>query len=97
MLGRRAAVAAATVVAAVTGGGVALAANHGSSNSSKPATHATSKHYAGPRSMRSHGSGNCPNMGGAVLLERVRDALRPATSSRAPDACAGRPRHQASS
>lgn len=65
MLGRRAAVAACTVVVAVTGGGVALAANHGSSGSSKPATHATPKHYAGPQSMRSHGSGNCPNMGGS--------------------------------
>ncbi len=65
MLGRRAAVAAATAVVAVTGGGVALAANHGSSNSSKPATHATPKHYSGMRSSQgSHGSGNCPNMGG---------------------------------
>lgn len=67
MLGRRAAVAAVTLAAAVTGGGVALAANHGSSGSSnQPATHATSKQYAGPRSMQgSHGSGNCPNMGGS--------------------------------
>jgi hypothetical protein len=63
MLGRRAAVAAGTVALAVTGGGVALAANHGSSNGSKPATH-PSKHYSMMRSTQNHQGGNCPNMGG---------------------------------
>ncbi len=63
MLGRRAAVAAGTVVLAVTGGGVALAANHGSSHGSKPATH-SSKNYSMMRSTQGHQGGDCPNMGG---------------------------------
>jgi hypothetical protein len=64
MLGRRATVAAGAVVLAVTGGGAALAASHGSSHSSKPATHATPAHKSAPRSrslQRTH-SGHCPNM-----------------------------------
>ncbi|HEX6761343.1 MAG TPA: hypothetical protein VF094_00945 [Gaiellaceae bacterium] len=65
MLGRRAAVVAGTVVVAVTGGGVALAANHGSSHSSKPATHATSRHYSAGSMQRMHGNGSCPHMGGS--------------------------------
>ena len=65
MLGRRAAVVASVTLAAVTGGGVALAANHGSSHSSKPATHATSMQYSAKSMQRSHGTGNCPNMGGS--------------------------------
>ena len=65
MLGRRAAVAVGTVTLAVTGGGVALAAAHGSSHSSKPATHATPKQSTAPRSPRMSTSGHhCPNMGG---------------------------------
>lgn len=64
MLGRRAAVVTGTVVLAVTGGGAALAANHGSSHGSKPATHATPKQYSAPRNMQMGHGGNCPNMGG---------------------------------
>ncbi|HEY7398719.1 MAG TPA: hypothetical protein VH538_10475 [Gaiellaceae bacterium] len=65
MLGRRAVVATCTVALAVTGGGVALAANHGSSHSSKPATHAMPRQYSAGSMQRSHGNGNCPNMGGS--------------------------------
>jgi hypothetical protein len=67
MLGRRAAVVAGTAVLAVTGGGVALAANHGSSNGSKPATH-PSKHYSMMRSTQGHSGGDCPNMGGPTAV-----------------------------
>jgi hypothetical protein len=65
MLGRRAAVVVGTAVVAVTGGGVALAANQGGSHSTKPATHATSRHYSAGSMQRSQGKGNCPNMGGS--------------------------------
>jgi hypothetical protein len=65
MLGLRAAVVVGTAVVAVTGGGVALAANHGSSHSSRPATHATPRQYSANSMPRSHGNGNCPNMGGS--------------------------------
>jgi hypothetical protein len=62
MLGHRAAVAAGAVVLAVTGGGVALAASHGSSHSSKPATHVTPKQKPAARSLQRTHSGHCPNM-----------------------------------
>ena len=62
MLGRRVAVVVGAAAVAVTGGGVALAANHGGSHSTKPATHATPMQYSAG-SMRSHTKGNCPNMG----------------------------------
>ena len=65
MLGRRVAVVVGTAVVAVTGGGVALAANHGGSHSTKPATHATSRHYSAGSMQPSQGKGNCPNMGGS--------------------------------
>jgi hypothetical protein len=65
MLGRRVAVVVGAATVAVTGGGVALAANHGGSHSTKPATHATSRQYSAGSMQNHQGMGNCPNMGGS--------------------------------
>ena len=66
MLGRRAAIAAVIAGATAFSGGVALAATHGSSHASKPATSAPQK--AAPRKVTPHSGHNCPNMGNSGAM-----------------------------